>query len=495
MKDLLRSVFVAKPTDNADMLLDNFRAFDQAKLSFEVKEDAAVWSWVRDFVYQHKHVPEYTTIRGHFQRLNNASIADRLEHVVVEKVLVKGDFNKRLEDCAEDKKRKQVHESLSDAAKILTTGITIKGNPKDGDKILRGPVDAMRYLMDRAHDVVTPVTGAKLSGNITVDGDDFLAEYDRIKLDPLSGIGNNVGIQQMDDALRGAKRNELWIHAAFTGHLKSTLMMNWAYNQAVWYAHDILIVSLEMPYIQCRRILYAMHSAHPKFAGIHAPLDYQQIRDGELDPAAEAFLRDYVVPDFNNPANGYGAIHIEVADPDKSDYTVADMRARAEVLYTKTPFSMMFVDHALLVSPRKWVPSTTDRLNEVIRDCKRMAMSFNRGQGMAVVLLFQISREGYKAALKAREGGSSAVYNLTFLSYANEAERSADIVTSTWIDPELAKNGQVLIQNLKSRDQQPFEPFRAGIHWPTRRLMTIRDVTAGGSPTLDPGQDPLQTDT
>jgi hypothetical protein len=206
-------------------------------------------------------------------------------------------------------------------------------------------------------------------------------------------------------------------------------------------------------------------------------VDYQKIRDGQLTPDEEDFLRNVVVPDFNDKvANPYGSIHIEVADPDKSDFTVADIRARAEVLYAKYPLSMIFVDHALLVSPRRWVASTTDRLNEVIRDCKRLAMSFNRGAGISVVLLFQISREGFKAATKARENGTNHVYNLTFLSYANEAERSADIVTASWIDNDLAKDNQVLYQCLKARDHQPFEPFRASIHWPTRKLMTLLDV-------------------
>jgi hypothetical protein len=38
-----------------------------------------------------------------------------------------------------------------------------------------------------------------------------MEEYDRIKLDPLAGIGNFTGLKQMDEGLRGAKRNELWI--------------------------------------------------------------------------------------------------------------------------------------------------------------------------------------------------------------------------------------------------------------------------------------------
>ncbi len=476
-KGLLRSTFVAAPTDNPDLLLENFRDLDAAPVGFDRDEERVIWTWIRDFVHQHRHVPEYSIIRSQFERTGARTVLDQLEHIARTPAITRGNFHTRLEAVVEDRRLKLVHDALHDAATILKDSLTIKGEKGQPDTVLRGPIAAMRYVMDKAHEVVTPSTGVRLSGDVTADGDDFLAQYDRVKLDPLSGIGNFTGLGQMDLGLKGSKRNELWIHAAFTGHLKSTLMMNWAYNQAVFFSHDTVIFSLEMPYDQCRRILYAMHSGHEKFAKIHPPIDYEKIRDAQLTPTEEAFLRTVVVPDLNDRVrNKYGSIHIEVSDPDKSDFTVADLRSRAEVLYSKSPFSMIFVDHALLVAPRKWVNSTTDRLNEVIRDCKRLAMSFNRGAGMAVVLLFQISREGFKAATKARESGTNNVYNLTFLSYANEAERSADIVTATWIDPELAKNNQVLFQCLKSRDMKPFDPFRAAIHWQTRRLKTLNDV-------------------
>ena len=215
------------------------------------------------------------------------------------------------------------------------------------------------------------------------------------------------------------------------------------------------------------------------FANIHGPLDYLKIRDGELTEKEKWFLKEHVVPDLNDPDNQYGSMHIEVADPDKVDFKVSDIRSRAELLYSKTPFSTIFIDHALLVAPRKWVPSTTERLNEVIRDLKKMAMSFNRGMGMAVVLLFQISREGFRAGEKVRKSGSDNVYNVTFLSYANEAERSSDVVTATWLDDELAKQNQALFQCLKSRDQAPFDPFKVGIYWPCRRMKTLHDVSVG----------------
>ena len=473
MKTLLRSTFIADSTDSAEAHLDNFRLLDQSSLGFEQPEDVAIWTFVQTFVQQHRHVPDITTVRTHFERSSEMTVVDRLEALGTQRPRARGDFLRHLEDRAEDRRKILVGQLLQEAGEIISKGIEVKDEHSREKRILRGPIQAVRFLMEKFHDVTAPTVGSKLSGNATTDSEEFLAEYDRVKNDPLAGVGQYTGIKQIDEALQGAKRGEMWLHAAFTGGLKSPLMLNWAYNQAVHFNHDCLVFSLEMPYDQCRRILFGFHSHHPKFAGIHPPLDYQRIRYGQLTPKEEWFLREHVAPDFGGGT--YGKIHIEVADPEKSDFGVMDIRNRAETIYSKNPFSLLFVDHALLVSSRKWVASTTERANEVIRDCKKMAMGFNKGQGMAVVLLFQISREGYKAALKARESGSPFVYNLTQLSYANEAERSSDIVTASWIDEQLSKENRVLLQCLKSRDQKPFEPFLAEIHWPTRRIATLVD--------------------
>jgi hypothetical protein len=94
-------------------------------------------------------------------------------------------------------------------------------------------------------------------------------------------------------------------------------------------------------------------------------------------------------------------------------------------------------------------------------------MGFNRGMGIAVVGLFQISREGYRSAEK--NGGR---YNLTHLSYANEAERSSDIVTATWIDDELRKLNRAIFMCLKTRDEAPFDRVPVRVEFPCRRMLT-----------------------
>ena len=480
MNILLRSVFVVHADEDPDLFFRNYIALNDSGLTFVVPEHELLWNFIREFSTDNNHSPHFDTIRNHFYHTKEVKVLDQLELLVTRKPIVRGDFLKRLEEKAEDARQRKVQEIIKDAAKIVSTGIEIgKGDKK---KKLHGARDSLKYIFDNGHDIVSPTLGSRLSGEITTDSQDFANEYEKVKQNPLAGIGQFTGIQQMDITLKGAKRYELWTHAAFTGGLKSTLMLNWAYNQAIYYKHSSLIFSLEMPYNQCRRILYAMHSFNSKFRDIRlelgiqtdplvqTALPYQAIRDGELHhihPRAEEFLFEHVMPDLNDTSNSYGQIRIEVADPDKSDFTVADVRSKAEFIYAKDPFSVVYIDHMGLMAPRKWVTSTTDRLNEVVRDLKRMAMSFNRGQGIAVVGLSQINREGFKTAEK-----NDGNYNLTNLAYANEIERSSDIVTASYVNDDLRQENKVRFQCLKSRDQAPFQPFYARVEWPYRRLIT-----------------------
>jgi hypothetical protein len=477
VKTLLRSTFRVDPSDDGDLFLRNAQALRDSGLSFDLSEDEAIWTWVQDFVLQYHHVPDSSTIRQHFEAVGQLTVIDRLDTLSIERPRTQGDFLKLMEARAEDRRLRMTSEILREAANIATTGVTIKDGRRE--EHLRGPVQALRYVVDRAAEVVAPSTGQRLSGNVTSDGSSFLAEYDRVEGDPLAGMGQLTGIEQMDVVLKGSKRGELWTHAAFTGGLKSTLAINWHYNQAIFYRHSSILFSLEMPYSQVRRILVAIHTAHPKFAKVRAGfgvgkcLDYEKMKNGELSAEEKEFLTRHVIPDLGNPDNNYGNLHIEVADPDKSDFNINDVRSRAELLYSKDPaIRMLTLDHAGLMSSRNRYNSTTEKLNEVLRDSKRMAMNFNRGMGIAVNALFQISREGYRAAEK--NGGR---YNLTHLSYANEAERSSDIVTASWVDTELEESNLVKFQNLKSRDTKKFADFYAGVLWPCRRIYTTHDVT------------------
>jgi replicative DNA helicase len=485
VKNLLRSCFVADPTDSSNEIALNYHAMADSGLGFDTVEDNVIWTYIQDFFKQHGHAPTIQTMRSHFSGVQEVDVVDRIEWLSAIKARTRGDFVAYLEEKARDRRNRIVMDLAKEMAQIVSSGLEIK-DPRGKSTKLMGAVDAVRYVLDKSHDIVAPTLGGKLSGNAMQDAEDFFKRYDQVKADPNFGVGQHCGIEQIDVTLNGAKRNELWVHAGFTGALKSSWALHWAYTQAIYHRCSSVYFSLEMPYLQVRNLLYTMHSAHDDFRDVRKRLgiptlglDYEKIRDGKLLPHEEQFLREFVVPSINKvrvvPPSGpypvdpseYGDIHIEVADPDKNDFTIVDLRSRAELLFSKTPFRSIFVDHAGLMSARGRYSSTTERLNEVIRDLKKLAMSFNRGMGIAVVALFQISREGWRAAEKA--GGR---YNLTALSYANECERSADIVTATWIDEELAKLGQAIFQCLKSRDQKPFARVPVRIEFACRRFLT-----------------------
>lgn len=486
MKNLLRSCFVADPTtDQPELFAHNYHALVESGLGFDTPEDNIIWKFISDFFKSHGHVPEIQTMRSHFTTVHEVDVVDRIERVALLKPRTRGDFLTYLEEKATDRRNRIVMDLAKEMAQIVQTGIEVKDTKGQTTK-LQGAIDAMRHALDRSHDIIAPTLGSKLSGNLMQDEDDFLDRYDRIKADPLYGIGQMCGISQIDSVLKGAKKYELWLHTAYTGGLKSTFALHWAYVQAIYYRSSSVYFSIEMPYVQVRNLIYTMHSAHEKFRDIrkqlginYIGLDYDKVKTATLSPPEEQFLREYVVPDFNKkttvPATGpaavqaedYGDIHIRNKNPDKRDFTIDDLQSQSELVFAKTPFSTIFVDHLGLMDARGRYSSTTDKLNEVMKDLKQVAMGFNRGMGIAVVGLFQISREGYRSAEK--NGGR---YNLTHLSYANEAERSSDIVTSSWVDDELRKLNRAIFQCLKSRDQKPFDRVPVRVEFPCRRLLT-----------------------
>tara|TARA_X000000950_G_scaffold240276_2_gene293221 strand:+ start:10821 stop:12404 length:1584 start_codon:yes stop_codon:yes gene_type:complete len=500
MKSLIRSTIVVDATKDLPVATyENCLKFEEANISCDVPEEQKIWDFVRDFARNHGHAPNIQTVREFFIGNRDDDTVNRLEFLIGVTPLYRGDFQSHALKIAESRSRLGLINLCKQVAQIADSGMVIKDGKKE--KTLMGSTDAIRYMMDKSHDYVSPVFGARLSGEVTTDGEAVVAEYDRVKNDPHAGIGAMVGIKQMDEMLQGAQKAELWTHAAYTGGLKSTLMLNWAYNQSVMYGSNSLIFSLEMPYDQCRRILYAMHSMSPALkdkrveygiqeeGGPVKGLHYAFIKQGKLSPHEEPYFKDCVVPHFASgptvtlPSGEpipHGRINIEVADPDKSDFTVADIRAKAELLYAENPFSVIFVDHAGLISPRYRKQSTTENTNEVMRDLKKLAMSFNRGQGIAVVALFQVNRQGFKEACKRKEKGLPPTYTAADLAYANEAEKSSDVVTAAFIDSEYRNQGRVFFHCLKTRDNAPFEPFFSRVEWPCRRILHCDEIPEFG---------------
>lgn len=247
----------------------------------------------------------------------------------------------------------------------------------------------------------------------------------------------------------------------------TTLALNYAYNNVMIYGKNIFYGILEMPYDQLRRQLYAIHSSHGKFITEwhgedgYTGLDYRAIRDGELDARGKERLR-IVARDFKESAKG----KLYVWRP-SGDVTVNDIQRKAEMFHNRWGCDGIIVDHLGLIklaSVRDYVVA----LNQVVRDTRLMALNFARGHGVPVLALFQMNRQG-----KLRAEKNDGRYDIAAISYANEIEKSADVITYTYLDDVLRAAGKFYMGNLKNRDNPMFERMIGKILWQSKRIRAI----------------------
>lgn len=251
----------------------------------------------------------------------------------------------------------------------------------------------------------------------------------------------------------------------------TTFALNWCYHLVTRYRSNVLYYSLEMPYEQLRLQVYVIHSSHAKWrTSGYKPLDYRKVRDGELSAEEEAFYQK-VIDDFcHNPEY----CQFEIRTPDR-DMTIDDIRIDAELTHKQMEVGLVVIDHGQLMEARKGKRSKdyVIELNSIIRDCKKFCLHFNHGEKIPTLLLFQINRQGKEEATK-----NQGRYKMSALAYANEVEKSADVITTTFLDDEHRRNGTTLFCNMKNRDNPLIEPFLAKVEFACRRIYNL-DVYQG----------------
>jgi replicative DNA helicase len=248
----------------------------------------------------------------------------------------------------------------------------------------------------------------------------------------------------------------------------SSVAINYAYNNVAVYGKNIFYAILEMPYSQLRKQIYALHSSHGKFVTQwngedgYIGLDYRQIRDGELSPRdKERFIT--VARDFQSNTKG----KLYIWRPDK-EVTIDDIKRKAEMFHNKYGCDGIVIDHLGLVKSTGSVRDYVVSLNSIVREARMLALNFARGRAVPVLALFQMNRQG-----KMRADKNDGRYDFASLSYANECEKSADVITYTYLNDDLRRDGKFYLGNLKNRDNPVFERMVGKIIWQTKRMRAV----------------------
>lgn len=460
MRRLLRSVIdFDDPKLPADALISNFLQLSEASVEWKSPIDDKLYKAVKEFFDDTGSAPSGQTLIDYFERLNDVEATERLADIKTAPIYKYTNYGHLLAQLTEEVRGLKMQMLLKDTNEIVSKGLTVtEGRDK---KQLRGINDALAYFETKvAKLALNPKVGIT-RGDAARDAAAMLAEYQKAKAGEV--CGRFTGFNTIDKTCGGLKPGELWIHAGATGELKTSFAMQWCHNLITRYRANVLYISAEMPYEQLRRTLGVLHSSHTKWPlQGKLPLEYKDVKEGTLSDEDEAHLATVAYDLEQNPEH----CQFRVWKPDR-DITMADIRMEADRIERDLEIGMIIIDHSLLVRPSEEFKRDdyTTRMNSVIRDAKKLALQFAGGRGVPVLLLHQINREGKKEADK--NGGR---YGLHCLASANEAERSADYVTTTYLNEEHRANCTTLFSNPKNRDNKPFEPFLASVDWTCRRI-------------------------
>jgi len=470
-KRLLRSIIDYEGSPDPENLRRNFKRLSESGLEWAKPSDKTIYRFVLGYFQHHLDCPSMRVVQDFFQQKDDVEALERLGDIQAAEVYERTNFIHLLAGLVEEQNKIKAVAALKEAQDIITKGITFGVGRKQTRK--EGIKDALSHVSEIAYPLIISDQVAQTRGDVRFDTKAGWEDYILAKYNKDKAWGRFTGLDAIDTICHGHKRGELWVHAGFTGELKSTFALNWSYNLITRYRTNVFYVSLEMPYPQLRRMIQVVHSANLKWRhkGLK-PLDYRKVRDGELTPVEEKFYQEVLEDLKTNPE--YESF--EVWSPDR-DVTIDDVRTEAEIMHKKKELGFIVIDHGGLMEPKKnrVYKDFTIALNSVLRDTKKMALQFNHGEGIPVLMLFQINRQGKNEADKA-EGR----YKMSALSYSNEAERSADIITTTYLNDEYRDTNTTLFSNLKNRDNPLFKSFQASVDFSCRRIYNLDSYNAPG---------------
>lgn len=486
MERILRSVIQVAGVPDVNDAYQNWIRLKEHDLEFQSEEDRKVFQYLDTFYGQMSSPPEFNLVKEFFEGKDEIEVVTRLDEVKAAQFYVKTNFLSIVRSEQEQQTTKAFILSCKEATVIAEHGRNID-KPLHGKKVLRGVNDAVGYLYDRMTYFSKVELGEKLEGDITEDADEVLDEYDHISKTNKFAGRNLFGLEPVDTACSGHKSGEFWVHCAFAGELKTTLALNYLYNNTFVYGKNIFYAILEMPYRQLRRQMYVIHSSNGKFvtdwyeqdrkAGRPNPylgLNYRQVRDGDLDELGLKRLK-IVAQDFKATRKGRPYIWRP-----SEQVKMEDIRRKAEMFHNKYGCDGVVIDYLGLVLPKHRSNDAIHNMNSVVTEARLMALNFARGKTTPVLALFQMNRQG-----KLRADKQDGRYDSAAIAYANQIEKDADVITYTYLNEQLRKEGKFYLGCLKNRENAIFERMVGKILWESKRMRAIQ------TGMLDPDTDRL----
>jgi hypothetical protein len=473
MKRLFRSI-IDIPKDNRPTieqidLIRNYRAFLSSRVKAEDPSYNVLYHWIEAHYRDYKELPSIYLLNIKAEKDGNEGVLASLRDIVMELPFLRSDFKEILKQKFEEQSKSEFQKVLSETWQAANDGLKISKN-----KEIKGLNSSIEYFISKARNFRMVDLTTKTESNIKTNDDckEVLSQYVQRKMDPLRHLGMFMFLPQIDDSVRGLKPGELMMVAAYVKQGKTITITNMAYN-GILQGYNGLFITLEMNFKEMRDMIYVMHTInpdwldHPKYKSLVGQVTYDKVNYGELSDVEQEFF-ERASEDFYSRKD-FGNLFIyqptESLTPSKLEMLAYDYNARLTDLGEQLDF--IIVDYVGLM-----VPDRDDRygdwnidLNNIIKKLKNMAINFDNGRMIRVISPFQINRMGHKDAEK-----NDGLYKLSALSNANEAERSCDLIISTYMSDDMKKAGTIKFGCLAHRKGAGFDPFEARVDFGTRQI-------------------------
>jgi replicative DNA helicase len=361
--------------------------------------------------------------------------------------------------------------AITNAMEVLKVGKTLEEDeePLEGHEAARAYLQEQLSLIERDSTLNESPEG-DMGAEAREIMEDYIARREARKAGTSPGV--KFGLPALDDLVGGLQRGELCLVAAYSGVGKTNFCVNAMWDAAVMQGKNVVIMSTETTRDQIRRNLVARHSKHSKF-GLEDGLDSAAIRSGMLNPAEEKSL-NLVLRDLADPA--YGKRYIKQV-PKGASLTWVESSLRA--IGKQFPVDLVIIDYLALLRSDKKRNTDREELNNIMKDAKLLATSFNDGQGVPLVSPWQVNRTGFAAAEQ------SGYYSSDHLAETSEAVNSSDLIVSLLQQGERqGRFADLRVQTLKNRDGALSNDIQARVDYATSHFRPPTMATGGSFQNL-----------
>lgn len=388
------------------------------------------------------------------------------------------DFHWSVEQLKELAAERATKDVIADGMEIVKTGKDVGRGT-----VLQGHEEARNYVLEKFSVIDRDLTLTEApEGDMRKDRLEFLAEYAQRKLMREQGRqeGINFGISELDAVLGGIQRGELILTTAYTSDGKTTLCVQLAWHAAIKQGKNVVFFSTETVRDVIRRKIVSRHSLEPQF-NLPDGLNSRDLKEGTLTDVQEVRLQEVVLDLEQNPA--YGKIYI-VQVPREASVTTIEHRLYR--LQRQFKIDLVIVDYLAQFRSVDRIDGYRERLTDILKEAKRMAVTFNNGEGVPLVSPWQINRQWYDLAQ------TSGMYTKQSLAETSEAERSPDIIISILgpID-NTDRRREVKGQVLKNRDGETRNGLRIDVDYATSAFSS---KSSGGLSSSSLRSGSVQTD-